>query len=271
VALHGAKIRNAPARNLFFKEIFMNRYALTCLFSIIFLFCLLFSACSDGSDDGGGDPGEPDSTGGSPIKVTVRGENPRYFSLKTGTEVKGGAIAGTDWDIAFPNIRQIWTNSGDSATQKSSGGLGGVWHTDDSADFDSVTTFDDRKTVDSDGFDYTPFNTDLARWVIGMNANAELVTLEKNFNIMSFVGFDNETEGGVGLTEGNPYSMNYNYDKKSFYKNDPPGTMPPNFVTTGQVYIVQHGDGVHHSKIQVTRYVRNAPNETFEVRFENLD
>jgi hypothetical protein len=246
----------------------MNRYTLTRLFSIILLFCLLFSACSDGSDDDG-DPGEPDSTGGSPIKVTVRGDNPRYFSLVTGTEVKGGAIASKAWDIAFPNIRQIWTNSGDSASQKSSGGLGGVWHTD-STDFDSVTLGDKQENVTTP-FDYTPFNTDLHRWVIGMNANAELVLLEKNFNIMSYVGFDNETEGGVGLTSDKPYSYNYLYDKKNFYKNDPPGTMPPNFVMTGQVYIVRHGDGVHHSKIQVTRYVRLPPNETYEVRFAPLE
>jgi hypothetical protein len=246
----------------------MNRYALTRLFFIIFLVCLLFSACSDGSDDDG-DPGEPDSTGGSPIKVTVRGNSPRYFSLVTGTEVKGGAIASTAWDIAFPNVRQIWTNSGDTATQKGSGGLGGVWHTD-STGFDSVTLADKQENVTSP-FDYTPFNTDLARWVIGMTSDAEFATFKKNFNVMSFVGFDNETEGGVGLTDGTPYSYTYLYDKKTFYRNNPPDLMPPNFVTTGQVYIVQHGDGVHHSKIQVTRYVRNAPNETYEVRFAPLE
>jgi hypothetical protein len=246
----------------------MNRYTLTRLFSIILLVCLLFSACSDGSDDSG-DPGEPDSTGGSPIIMTVRGNFPRYFSLTTGMEVKGGALASTAWDIAFPNIRQIWTNSGDSALQKSSGGQGGVWHTD-STDFASVTLADKKENVTSP-FNYTLLNTDLHCWVVGMNANSQLVLLEKNFNVMSFVGFDNETDVGVGLTSDKPYSYTYLYDKKAFYKNDPPTLMPPNFVPTGQVYIVLHGDGVHHSKIQVLQYVRNAPNETYRVRYENLD
>jgi hypothetical protein len=250
----------------------MNRYTLTRLFSIIFLICLLFSACSDGSDDDG-DPGEPDSTGGSPIKVTVRGENPRYFSLVTGTEVKGTAIASKAWDIAFPNIRQIWTNSGATASQKSSGGLGGVWHTD-STDFDSVTlTADKKEGVDSDsGFDYSFLNTDLCRYVIGMNSNAQFTSFLKNFNVMSYVGFDNENDVDAGA-KGNAYgkSLFYLYDKKAFYKNDPPAKMPPAFETTGQVYIVQHGDGTHHSKIQVTRYVRSSTKETFEVRYENLD
>jgi hypothetical protein len=248
----------------------MNRYTLTRLFFIIFLFCLLFSACSDGSDDDDSDPGEPDSLGGSPITVTVRGNFPRYFSLVTGTEVKGGAIASTAWDIAFPNIRQIWTNSGDSALQKSSGGLGGVWHTD-STNFDSVTLADKKEGVDSEsGFDYAFLNTDLSRYVVGMNANADLVLLEKNFNVMSFVGFSNETDVGVGLTSDKPYSYTYLYDKKNFYSN-PGGVMPPKFITTGQVYIVRHGDGTHYSKIQVTRYVRHAPNAIDEVRFAPLE
>jgi hypothetical protein len=246
----------------------MNRYALKRLFSIILLFCLLFSACSDGSDDDGDDPGEPDSLGGSPIIVTVHGNNPRYFSLVTGTEVKGNAIASKAWDIAFPNIRQIWTNSGDTASQKSSGGLGGVWHTN-STDFDSVTLTDKKENVTSP-FDYTPFNEDRHSYVIGMNANAQLVLLEKNFNVMSYVGFDNETAVD-GRTEENYYSMNYLYDKKNFYKNDPPGTMPPKFKMTDQVYIVQHGDGTHYSKIQVVRYVRASPREIYEVRYENLN
>jgi hypothetical protein len=47
--------------------------------------------------------------------------------------------------------------------------------------------------------------------------------------------------------------------------------MPPNIITTGQVYIVLHGDGVHYSKIQVTKYTRVSPREIYEVRYESLD
>jgi hypothetical protein len=165
-------------------------------------------------------------------------------------------------------MRQIWTNSGDTASQKSSGGLGGVWHTD-STDFAGVTLADKKENVTTP-FDYTPFNTDLHRWVIGMNISAELTVLEKNLNVMSYVGYDNETDADVGLTGDNPYSMNYLYDKKNFYSN-PSGSMPPSFTVTDQIYIVRHGDGVRHSKIQVLQYLRNAPNETYRVRFENLD
>jgi hypothetical protein len=246
------------------RRFFMNRYALTRLFFLIVPLCLLFSACSESSDDG--DSGEEDSLGGSPIKTTVHGDNPRYYSLATGTEVKGDAIASRAWDIAFPNLREIRTNSGDSAT--ASGGLGGVWHTN-KTDFDSVTLADKQEGVDG-GFDYTPFNQDWSRWVISMNHYAQFIVLQKNFNVMSFVGFANESGGD---TQENPYAKDdifYKYNKKAFYKNDPPTTMPPNFVTTGQVYIVRHGDGVSHSKIQVTKYVRLAPKETFEVRYAPL-
>jgi hypothetical protein len=250
----------------------MNRYTLTRLFFLILLFCLLFSACSDGSDDGG-DPGEPDSTGGSPIIATVYGSSPRYFSLTTGREVKGNAIASTAWDIAFPNNRQLWTNSGDSALQKSSNGQGGVWHTD-STNFDSVTLADKKENVTTP-FNYADFNEDKACWVFGMTSYSEFALVQKNFNVMSYVGFDDEDKPDAGLFQETAYSISgsifYLYDKKAFYTNDPPNIMPPNFVPTGQVYIVRHGDGVHYSKIQVNRYVRASPKETLEIRYENLN
>jgi hypothetical protein len=257
------------------RRFFMNRYALTRLFFLIVPLCLLFSACSESSDDGGS--GEEDSLGGSPIKTTVYANYARYYSLATGTEVKGGAIASKAWDIAFPNAREIRTNSGASAANAeggaNSGGQGGVWHTN-KTDFDSVTLADKIEGVDPiDSFDYSFLNTDNRLWLYGMNAQAQFIVHQKNFNVMSYAGYDNENDPGVGEDESKPYSdgMFYLYDKKNFYKNHPtPSTMPPNFIATNQVYIVRHGDGVSHSKIQVTRYVRAYPKETYEVRYAPL-
>jgi hypothetical protein len=117
---------------------------------------------------------------------------------RSSKEVSGAGIASEDWDLAFPNNRTIWTNSGDTAAQKLSGGQGGVWHTN-KTNFDDVTLAGKKEGVDDDGFDYTFLNTDLCRRVVSMDG-----VIQKNFNVMSFVGFDNEADAGVGLAEATP-------------------------------------------------------------------
>jgi hypothetical protein len=244
----------------------MNRYMLSRVFFLFVLSCLFFPACSDSSD--GGDDGQS----GSSLKLTVYGNSPRYYSLSTGKEVTSAeAIASTAWDLAFPNGREIRTNSGDSAANAeggaNSGGNGGVWYTN-KTDFDDVSIADMQVVVD--GFDSSFLHPDTRRWVEAMDATGTLRVHQKNFNVLFFVGYDNENVTDVGTSQENCYSSTYLYDKKAFYKSTP-GTMPPKFEATNQVYIVRHGDGTHHSKIQITVYERQAPKETYTIRYEHLD
>jgi hypothetical protein len=44
--------------------------------------------------------------------------------------------------------------------------------------------------------------------------------------------------------------------------------MPPGFAETGQIYIIRHADGVHHSKFQVTKFKYGY---TMTLKFSQLD
>jgi hypothetical protein len=58
----------------------------------------------------------------------------------------------------------------------------------------------------------------------------------------------------------------YHFNKKSAYKGT--GGMPPGFAETGQIYIIRHADGVHHSKFQVTQFKYGY---TMTLKFSQLD
>jgi hypothetical protein len=238
----------------------------------IFIIALIFSACPNGTTDNDETQKEEEEereleTEGKTItlkNIKVTGD-PLFFSLSTGKQVTDPKSK--DWDVAFPGYRQIWTNSGDSAAKYQSGGQGGVWYTD-KKDFAAVTGKDDAIMNDDDpAFQILKsFNTDKARWAIGMDTNANFVTLHKQINVMSFVGHGNENEPEAGMSQDTAYDETYLYDKKQFYYNA--AGMPPIFQPTKQVYVIRHGDGVHYSKFQVTAYDRNP--DKFTVKFENL-
>jgi hypothetical protein len=172
-----------------------------------------------------------------------------YYSLSTGQQVTdSAAIASNAWDIAFMRSATVWrmimTNSGDTAGDLGSSGNGGVWYTE-KFDLDDARMED---KVDPPEGILAPYATDQKRWVDVMGSVREL-----NLNVMTFVGYANEN--AVDGSAAHPFAgtpeheMPYLYNKKQFYKS--PGGMPPGFVSTGRVYIIRHGDGVHFSRIQI--------------------
>ena len=224
---------------------------------------LILSACPGVNDDPGDSGPEQQQEGNALVlkNLTADGKEPLFYSLATGQRVSDPG--GTDWDIAFAGGRQIWTNSGYTAVAYKSGGRGGVWYTD-KKDFDQVAGRD--AAVEDTGL-LGNFTIDTRRFANGMSGGAELGLLGRSLNVMTYAGYGNETVQDVGLTELNPLAAPYLYNKKQFYYNLG-NVMPPLFKTTGQVYVIRHGDGVHHSKFQVTAY-RNLP-DVFTVKFEAL-
>jgi hypothetical protein len=201
-----------------------------------------------------------------------------YFSLGTGKWLKDANDPYTaDWDLAFQDSRIILTNSGDTEKRLSSGGLGGVWFTNQT-DFDAVesplagTLIGAPEDPDPD-FNYLPYHRDYKRHIRIMG-----VLHERWLNVMTYAGYryedtpyaskDPDYPSGIydGSTEkmalsGSGYLVNFEYNKKAYYVNPPLENgglrMPPDFEATGQVYIVRHGNGVEHSKFQVTEFYRD--------------
>jgi hypothetical protein len=251
------------------RKLFTNFFA-----SLLFI-VLLLGGCPMESEDDENKRKEADinfSDGRGELELEARDGEPRFFSLSTGREITAQAdIESQAWDIAFYATRIIWTNSGVSAGDNFSGGKGGVWHTNQT-DFDAVAGREAAVTGDPV---YAPYHEDVRRYAHGMAGSG--MRLERNMNVMTFLGFDNESEEGAGKTAEKPFTVYYNYDKKAFYANtfDAKGmmTMPPRFYVTNQVYIIRHGDGEHYSKFQVTKFIRNytADLDTYAVRWENLD
>jgi hypothetical protein len=183
--------------------------------------------------------------------------------LSSGEQVTGDDIASNKWDIAFKRSRLIFTNSGVTADDLSSHGQGGVWHTD-KTDFDAVTLAD-KKTDAA----YQAYYTDVTRWIPKSGGGAA----ESALNIMTFNGYTT----GDGLSEDTFFEAPVKYDQKQYYKATP-GAMPPTFEATEQVYIILHGDGAHHSKIQVVSYESDTTNmaadggaDKYIFRYKNLD
>jgi hypothetical protein len=190
-------------------------------------------------------------------------------------------IASPDWDIAFHASRVIYTNSGDTATDLNTSGFGGVWFTN-TTDFDAVTGEVDKKTSDDSGFDYSPYNQDIKRYVMVMGAR-----YYRSLNVMTYAGYPYEDSPFEGITydgsasdkalAGHDSLVNYNYDKKQYYINPPmpDGSlrMPPDFEATGQVYIIRHGNSVDHSKLQVSWFFRNLGNysDSYTIQWKTFD
>jgi hypothetical protein len=202
------------------------------------------------------------------LKLSVSHGAVKFYSLTTGQEITGDAIASRAWDIAFKETRTIWTNSGATAGEYKSGGQGAVWHTN-KKNFEAAALKDAVKNNPT----YTPFNTDTIRWAPDME------DYKKRFmNVMTYLGYGNEKAEGAGTSYENPYSTPM-YTKRGFY------SMPSMafFEPTRYVYIIQHGDGEHYSKIQVKSFIRaleTDPNDvaagqtavgtdSFEVLIEN--
>jgi hypothetical protein len=253
------------------------------------LFALLLGACPlEDSDDAGEEPEPPTITftgGKGELELRALDAEPRFFSLSTGKEITAQEdIESTAWDICFFATRMLLTNSGKTAGDYFSGGKGGVWHTNQT-DFEEVTGKDDAVTGPDplDGRDYGEYNQDVLRYAVSM-AVASL-RYERSMNVMTFIGYDNDSVPNAGMSAANPFGGLFRYNKKAFYSNyyeDANGNlllvMPPNFYVTNQVYIIRHGDGEHHSKFQVTKFERNYENglfnfnsDTYAVRWENLE
>jgi hypothetical protein len=200
----------------------------------------------------------------SRIKATVPFDGGTfYYSLSTGQEITGDGIASDAWDIAFTRgengglMRTILTNSGVTASALGSNGQGGVWYTD-KFDLDDAGMGD--KAAEGVLADYT---TDQTRWVQVMSPPAT----SRPLNIMTYVGYQNEED--VDGSEEHPLSgteeasMPYLYDKKQFYR-----MLGFTFPSTGQVYIIRHGDGEHYSKIQIE--YTNGDGDEYDVQYLNL-
>jgi hypothetical protein len=227
-----------------------------CLFVTLALACVisLFLGCSQ-------DAGGP-NLGGEVKQLSVSvGAVPagtpaiiKYYSLSTGEEVTGDDITSNKWDIAFSRTRLILTNSGVTAADLESGGKGSVWYTgktvlSEAALGDQVEDPPEEFAILKD------YSTDQKRYVAGMGA-ATVTTL----NVMSYVGYRNEDDvDGIsaatafGVKADDPAdTMPYLYDKKNYYASGPMGAAGPTWSSSGQVYIIRHGDGENYSKIQIT-------------------
>jgi hypothetical protein len=198
------------------------------LFYVILAGVLFFSGC----------PTEVDE---SPVKdlgtlddsITVLAGEPRYFSLSDGKEITDPKSK--NWDIAFDYNRLIYTNSGDTAADIESGGSGGVWCIG-TTDFDLVNAID--------GADFSlPFTVDTKRYT---SPAAEMGAPTQNrLNVMTYVGYGS----GTGATPETALT-DYKYNAQQFYVADL-STMPPTYNLTRQVYIIKHGNGTDHSKLQI--------------------
>jgi hypothetical protein len=220
-------------------------------FAVLLCAAAFFAGCpTDPADEEPNYGGDVDAFA---FELTAAGEI-KYYSLSTREEVADPA--GNAWDIAFENSRLVYTNSGATAVTLSSGGQGGVWHTD-KLDLEGVTQNDAIK----DDPLYGPYNEDVIRYVGPMTGSAT----PRRINVMTFVGYNNEeTNDG---SEDKPFSSSYLYDKKQFY--DMVSMQPLQIDDTNQVYIVRHGDGQHYSKIQI-HYERQAPKDIYQIRVSNF-
>jgi hypothetical protein len=195
------------------------------------LAALCFLSCDNGTT-GGDEPGDALELG--PV-TAVENQGPVFYSLSTGEQVTGDAVAGKGWDIAFDYSRMIYTNSGATAEDLGTGGLGGVWASG-KTDFNAVQS--------PDGADFTlPFTADTKRYT-SPAAEMGLPVLNR-LNVITYVGYGE----GTG-TEGDPLT-DYKFNANQYYNADL-STMPPVYSITKQVYIVKHGTGEAYSRVQIT-------------------
>jgi hypothetical protein len=241
-----------------FLEDFMKRVntVFICLLSVFAV--AFFAGCDNGQ--GSGDNGQGAE---GTITVTVGAGDKFYYSLVTGKEVTGDSVKTTGWDIGFQRPRTILTNSGDTATELNSGGKGTVWYTE-KTDFEAVVRAD---AVTGGDTELQPYFTDKKRWLYSMKANQY-----NTFNVINYAGYqdgDGSSEWDDSKKTGSAFRTLL-YDKKQFYRSG--GGGGGGYPVTNVVYIIRHGDGVHHSKIQVTQYEYAAtPTDTYVVKYKSLD
>ncbi|MDR2392661.1 MAG: HmuY family protein [Treponema sp.] len=222
-----------------------------CLLSVIA--ALFFGGCDNnqGSDDNGqGTEGTITVTGDGIITVTVKGEEKCYFSISTEEQVREASINKNTWDIGFQRPRTILTNSGITATTLNSDGAGMVWYTE-KTDFDTVVLDDAVKTGD-----LSEYFTDTSKWFYSMGSDQNIT-----YNVINYTGY------GTGSGTATDTFKTALYDQKQFYKRGEASSYP----VTNIVYIVQHGDGVHVSKIQVSQYEYASSSDTYVVKYKTLD
>jgi hypothetical protein len=198
-------------------------------------------------------------SGEGTIAVSVPGGALRYVNLSEAivSDDSGGVSGTSAWDLAFDSDRFIFTNSGASAIQFSSGGTGGVWFTG-TTDISSV----DSASGASFAGDY---NTDAARWIDYPEMMGGLQ--EKRLNVMTYVGYDNdETAAG---TELDPFSATFEYDKEEYYYNA--GDMPPVFLVRDRVYIIRHGDGTKHTAVVISGLEGDGDPRIYQITYKHLD
>jgi hypothetical protein len=227
----------------------MKRHGI--LFFIPLAVALFFSGC----------PTEPDE---SPVEdlgslddpITVLAGETRYFSLSDGQEVSDPNSNG--WDIAFEYNRLIYTNSGATAADLESGGLGGVWCTGET-NFDTVNS--------AAGADFSiAFTTDTKRYT-NPAADMGAPTLNR-INVITYIGYGE----GTGETPETALT-DYQYNAQQFYVADL-SEMPPSYTPTKRVYIIKHGNGTDHSKLQID-YMQSITSTSgnkriYQVKYGNL-
>jgi hypothetical protein len=246
----------------------MKRTKVFLSFAVLFCAVLFFLGCPNGNDEDDDDKnygkGEPQE---KEIEVTT---GVVYYSLTTGTAVTDPAkIASKDWDIAFQRSRMIYTNSGATATNVESGGLGGVWFTN-KTNFNNVSDEDSVETTGNYA-EYDDFIADVTKYMAGGGMGGGSGPTPSIFNVMTYWGF----KSGTG-TSTDPYTsyaqtdfedtskfVPYGYNKKNYVKMT--SMMGPNGATyevSQEVYIVKHGNGVNYSKIQITEYTSRSADNT---------
>jgi hypothetical protein len=237
--------------------------------SVAVLLCaaLFFLGCSDDPEDNNTEALEISG-------ISVEAGETKYYSLSAGEEVLATLANTTAWDIAFTRTRLILTNSGATATAKSSPGGAQVWYAG-TTDFDSVT-------LAQKGADTAALSTDTALYVWTGMGPAGTSTA---FNVMTYVGYEhgNGTTNSFGswVPSANPtevphdytgYPANgpltvYKYNADQYYTSASMTSYP----STNKVYIIKHADGSGYSKVQVTyEYLQSPARDTFVVKCQKL-
>jgi hypothetical protein len=266
---------NAKKLEVTREELGVKKSLLSTLFSLLFVLLLVLAACQV----------EPEKEGGHLIEASLPLDTNaaaldlskgRYYSLSTGAEVT--SPSGGNWDIALESHGGaffILTNSGATAVETAAwtgavqSGQGRVWYTG-STDFDAVSAASQAviPAVDSE---YAPYTEDAERWVTAMAADP----VRQFLNVMTYAGYPTgsgvypPTGDGSGLSPENCFKrydvgsggMSASYSPYLFNKKEAyymGGGMPPSYSPTKRVYIVRHGDGVKHSKVQLSEVYREA-------------
>jgi hypothetical protein len=217
---------------------------------LIFVGVQLFFGCPTEVDESPVDLGSLDDP------ITVPAGETHYFSLSDGKEVSNPQSK--DWDIAFDYNRLIYTNSGATAADLASGGLGGVWCTGET-NFGAVNS--------ATGADFSlAFTTDTGRYT---NPAAEMgVPTLNRINVMTYIGYGE----GTGETPETALT-DYQYNAQQFYTANL-AEMPPLYYLTNRVYIIKHGNGTDHSKVQIG-YMQSINSTSgnqriYQVKYEKL-